>query len=195
FGIHEQWPDAICVYMQGLPTASKSDPKGELPGWQKVSGDNADRDLKFFDVVLRRLIRRQAVDEKRIYAAGFSNGGFFTFLLWAERANVLAAVAPIGAYALPKLKNRIPKPCIHIAGEKDDVVEFERQQKTMESVRQLNGCDAEGHSWNKGMKLTALYYQSKSGTPVVCVVHPAGHEVPQQAGRLVSRFFKENPMP
>src|SRR5262245_50228223 len=49
FGCHNHWPGAICVYLQGLPTATKSDPKGEQPGWQNSEGAEGDRDLKFFD--------------------------------------------------------------------------------------------------------------------------------------------------
>src|SRR5262249_8227617 len=30
----EAWPEALVVYMQGLPTPSKIDPQGRLPGWQ-----------------------------------------------------------------------------------------------------------------------------------------------------------------
>jgi len=53
FAYHKQWPEAICVYMQGLNTVSKTDPKGEKPGWQNIAGSNEDRDLKFFDDVIK----------------------------------------------------------------------------------------------------------------------------------------------
>ncbi len=49
FRMHEQWPDAISVYMQGLPTPGQiTDADGKKPGWQKEKGDQQDRDLKFF---------------------------------------------------------------------------------------------------------------------------------------------------
>ena len=35
------------------------------------------------------------IDDDRIYATGFSNGGMFTYLLWAKRPNVFAAFAPV----------------------------------------------------------------------------------------------------
>ena len=46
------WPEAIVVYMQGLPTKTGGDPDGDQPGWQHEPGEFADRDLKFFDAVL-----------------------------------------------------------------------------------------------------------------------------------------------
>ena len=84
FAYHKHWPEAIVVYMQGLNTpGALTDPEGKLPGWQKTFGDQGDRDLKFFDAVLATLKKDYKVDEKRIYATGHSNGGGFTYLLWA----------------------------------------------------------------------------------------------------------------
>ena len=90
FAYHKHWPEAIAVYMQGLNTpGTLSDPQGKLPGWQKTFGDQGDRDLKFFDAVLATLKKDYKVDEKRIYATGHSNGGGFTYLLWAARGDVV----------------------------------------------------------------------------------------------------------
>jgi polyhydroxybutyrate depolymerase len=98
FPIHEQWPEAIVVYPQGLPTAGQlTDPKGERSGWQGRAGMEGDRDLKFFDVMLADMKQRYAVDARRIYSTGHSNGGGFTYLLWAERGEVFAAMAPSAA--------------------------------------------------------------------------------------------------
>ena len=80
--------------MQGLPTPSPVDPRGRFPGWQREVGQSGDRDLKFFDAVLATLKQKYPVDEHRIYATGFSNGAFFTYVLWATRGSTFAAFAP-----------------------------------------------------------------------------------------------------
>ena len=49
FGYQRLWPEALVVYMQGLPSPSKVDPEGIEAGWQNAAGDQNDRDLKFFD--------------------------------------------------------------------------------------------------------------------------------------------------
>ena len=49
--------------------------------------------------MLTTLKKDYRVDEKRIYATGHSNGGGFTYLLWAARGDVFAAVAPCAAAA------------------------------------------------------------------------------------------------
>ena len=48
-----QWPEAIVVYPQGLPTPGIIlDGEGEKSGWQSGPGDQKDRDLAFFDAGL-----------------------------------------------------------------------------------------------------------------------------------------------
>jgi len=107
FAMDRHWPEAISVYMQGLSTPGRlTDPAGKRPGWQHGVGDQQDRDLKFFDAVLGRLKRDYRVDGKRIYATGHSNGGGFTYLLWAARGDVLER--------LPRLisgRNKWPRFC------------------------------------------------------------------------------------
>jgi polyhydroxybutyrate depolymerase len=145
FAMNRQWPEAISIYMQGLNTPGRlTDKDGKAPGWQMGLGDQGDRDLNFFDSVLGRLKKDYKIDSKRIFSTGHSNGGAFTYLLWAERGDVLAAVAPSAGMtveSIPKLK---PKPVMHIAGEKDPLVKFEWQEKTIAAVRKINGCEPEG---------------------------------------------------
>ena len=89
FKIHELWPEAVVVYLQGLPTPGHiTDPEGKLAGWQRTPGDQGDRDFKFFDAVLATMKEKYKVDSKRIYCTGHSNGGAFTYLLWANRPEV-----------------------------------------------------------------------------------------------------------
>src|SRR5271157_1423621 len=116
FAYHKHWPEAIVVYMQGLNTpGALTAPEGKKPGWQKTFGDQGDRDLKFFDAVLATLKQDYKVDEKRIYATGHSNGGLFTYFLWAARGDVFAAIAPCAAVAKPEFKQHIKaKPVLHM---------------------------------------------------------------------------------
>lgn len=193
FAIHEYWPEALCVYLQGVPTPVKGDPEGKHSGWQNEAGEFGDRDLKFFDAVLAQMRQKFKVDDHRIYATGFSNGGFFTFLLWGQRGETFAALAACAAHAGKNRPDLKAKPFLHVAGENDPKVSLEIQQQTMEFVRKLNDCEDTGEIWNKpATKATATRYESKSGTPFVGVIHPGGHEVPiPVGGRIMARFFKE----
>jgi len=190
FAYHRHWPEAIAGYMQGLNTpGALTDPEGKRPGWQKTAGDQNDRDLKFFDAVLATLKQDYRVDEKRVYATGHSNGGGFTYLLWAARGDLLAAVAPSGA-ATRRPMSLKPKPALHVAGEKDPLVLFEWQKRTIDAVRQVNGC-GEGQPWGEHCTL----YPSKTGTPLVTCIYPGGHQFPKEAPPLIVKFFKEHAKP
>jgi polyhydroxybutyrate depolymerase len=188
FGMNQHWPEAISVYMQGLNTPGVlTDPEGRKTGWQNLPGTQQDRDLKFFDAVLARLKQDYKVDEKRIFATGHSNGGGFTYLLWAVRGDVFAAFAPSSAAANRSLDKLKPKPALHIAGKEDPLVKFDAQKRTMDAIRKINGCDEEGRPWAPNCTL----YPSKTGTPFIAFVHPGGHTFVPEAPALIVKFFKE----
>ncbi|MGL6076221.1 MAG: alpha/beta hydrolase family esterase [Fimbriiglobus sp.] len=188
FAFHKVWPEAIVVYPQGLNTpVPLVDKEGKRSGWQTRVGDQEDRDLKFFDAMLQTVKKDYMVDGKRVYSTGHSNGGVFTYVLWAARGDKLAAVAPSAAIPSIDFKNAKPKPVFHVAGEKDDLVKFEWQKSTINTLKKLNGVEAEGKELSK----YCTEYTSKSGPPVVAFIHPEGHSrPPQEAITGIAEFFK-----
>jgi polyhydroxybutyrate depolymerase len=187
FNIHEEWPEAVFVFMQGLNTPGKlTDPEGKLPGWQNLPGVQGDRDLKFFDTLFARLKTECRVDTNRVFATGHSNGGGFTYLLWSERPALFSAFAPSAA-AVPYVARLKPKPAMHLAGEDDRLVKFSWQQLTMNAVRRVNQCTNESQPWGDSGKL----YPSTSGAPFLTLIHSGGHELHPQAGKWIVKFFKE----
>ena len=191
FAYQTLWPEAVVVYPQGLNTPGRlTDPEGKKAGWQGRVGDQGDRDLKFFDAVLAGLEHDYRVNAKRIYATGHSNGGGFTYLLWAERGGHFAAVAPCAAAAGGVLGRLRPKPVFHLAGENDPLVKFAWQKETIDALRKLNQC-GEGQPGEKWCTL----YPSKIGAPVVTFIHPGGHQFPVEAAATIVKFFQEHPKP
>lgn len=189
FAMDRQWPEAISVYMQGLDTPGQlTDPHGYRPGWQAAVGDQGDRDLKFFDAMLARLMHDYDVDTKRIYCTGHSNGGGFTYLLWHARPSVFAAVAPSSAAA--RYANQLtPKPALIMGGEDDPLVKFAWQKRTMDAVRRINGCAAAGESWDKQCTI----YPSTNNAPLVTFTYPGGHKFNPASPALIVKFFKQHP--
>jgi len=188
FQIHTEWPEAVVVYMQGLPTAGMTDPEGKKNGWQQKASDENGRDLKFFDVVYADVTKRFGVDLDRVYSMGHSNGGRFTYLLWSERSDLFAAFAPSGSPGA--LLASTPKPLFHIAGEKDPLVKFAGQRLTVDAVKRKNGCSG------KGAKIAtyATLFKGRGGNDVVAYFHPAGHEYPRaEAPAMIVKFFKDHP--
>jgi polyhydroxybutyrate depolymerase len=191
FRLHEVWPEAIVVYLQGLNTPGQlTDPEGKKPGWQKSAGDQDDRDLKFFDAVLKSVRQDYRVDDRRVYSTGHSNGGGFTYLLWSERGSVFAAMAPSGAAAL-RLRNELPpKPVLHIAGRNDPLVKFTWQQLMIDRLKTAQKCGA-GRPWQGG----ATEYPAADGASVFTLVTDEGHKFPAQAPQLIAEFFRRHAKP
>lgn len=188
---HLLWPEAIVVYPQGLNTPGRlTDPEGKKTGWQHSIGAQGDRDLKFFDAMLASLRKDYRVDDKRIYATGHSNGGAFTYLLWAARGDQFAAFAPSAAAADQHLALFKPKPVLHVAGRNDPLVKFEWQEKMIETLRKLNQCGP-GEPWEKDYTI----FPSKIGAPVVAVIHPGTHTYLPEAPALIAKFFRQHALP
>lgn len=188
FGFHSAWKEAIVVYPQGLPTAAPSDPAGRRPGWNTAEvKDN--RDVLFFDAMLAKLEEESPIDRRRIFACGNSNGGFFTYTLWALRPDVLAAVAP-GAATLERSRDNLqPKPVFCIGGEQDDKVPMAAQRNTFEQLAKINGCAG---PTRKGRHPLVTIHPSPSGMTLVTFIHPGGHAFPREAVKPIVEFFQRS---
>ncbi len=180
--LHEVWPEAIVVYFQGLTTG-----RG-LPGWQVEVGAG-NRDLKLVDVAIASLREMYAVDEDRIYATGFSNGGMFTYLLWAERPEVFAAYAPVAARLRASVVPEQPRPVLHVAGEGDLVVDYAAQVAAIEIAVEVNGVGAQASSCGTGCTL----YGGHTSTPVMSWIHPGAHVWPEETSARIVSFLRGDP--
>lgn len=187
--MHDHWPQAVVIYMQGLPSPVPGlDPKGERPGWQGKAGQLGDRDLHFFDAVLKAMRNQFPSDDRKVFCTGFSQGGVFAYLLWAERGRELAAVAAGGAIASPdKVARFQPKPVMHVAGTKDDIIKFPKQQRTIENLIQVNHCDKQGQKLSDHQ---TRYADADNKSPVLTFIHEGGHELPADAAAAIASFLK-----
>ena len=72
-------------------------------------------DVGFAAAVVEDVARRTSVDRRRIYATGHSNGAIMAYRLAAERADLVAAIAPVaGAMSLDRFAPSTPVPVLHI---------------------------------------------------------------------------------
>lgn len=70
---------------------------GQGGGGGRGAGRRSSNDLAFFNAMLDQLDTEYSVDDNRVYATGFSDGGFMDFQLGCNLANRIAAIAPVGA--------------------------------------------------------------------------------------------------
>ena len=180
--VHGAWPDAVVVYFQGLER------RRGLLGWQ-VEDDGVDRDLKLVDVALASLRQTYNIDDDRIYATGFSNGGMFTYLLWAERPGVFAAYAPVAGRIGSSVRPTEPGPLFHVAGEQDRQVTFSDQEAAIEIAIEVNGVGASTTRCGDGCTI----YGSSTPAPVMAWIHSGGHVYPRGTSERIVSFFQDHP--
>ncbi len=189
FQMHEVWPEATVVYMEGLPSAGRTDPEGVRNGWQISINDLGGRDLKFFDAMLAKVRKDHRIDAKRIYSMGHSNGGRFTYVLWATRGDVFAAYGPSGSPATGLLFRMKPAPVFHIAGEKDPLITYESQKATIDRLREMLKADPAKAKKDGYLTLEP----APNGLELATYIHPGGHEYPRVANAMMAEFFKRHP--
>ncbi|HET9424004.1 MAG TPA: prolyl oligopeptidase family serine peptidase [Gemmatimonadaceae bacterium] len=184
--LHDRWPEAVVIYLQGLPTAGViADRAGKGAGWQTSPGSLGDRDLKLVDSVLAWASRDFPVDPKRVFATGHSNGGWFIYLLWVARPDRFTAFAPASAVFGPMITEAKPKPALIVAGQNDRLVAFRLQRRTIDAVLALNQAEAKGDPWFGGAER-----HSSKVADVVTYVHPGAHPLPGNAADVVTKFFR-----
>ncbi len=85
-------------------------------------------DVAFTEAVIADILKQQAIDARRIFATGFSNGGIFVHLLAAKLPKTFAAIASVsGGIAepfAPKFKPSAPLSVLIIHGTEDPFVPF-----------------------------------------------------------------------
>lgn len=110
--------NVILVYPNGLDNAWNTNPGS--PG-----GSTAD-DVGFLSQLIDLISSEQNIDSRRVYACGFSAGGFMSYILACELQDQLAAVASVaGTYSREALDNCTPDrafPILHIHGTDDIIV-------------------------------------------------------------------------
>jgi poly(3-hydroxybutyrate) depolymerase/DNA-binding beta-propeller fold protein YncE len=185
FGIANAWPQATVVYPQGLNNRNPI-PDASGLGWQLMPGDYGDQDLHFVDAMLADLASAYRVDARRVYATGFSIGGFFTWVLLAARPERFAAFAAIAGYDPGDfLWATVPRPALYMSGDKDDVNPGDIAEWTREQLLRLNGCADQSVEWLPG---TLLSQTCASGQPVLYSRFHGFHEWPKTATPTVVSF-------
>lgn len=84
------------------------------------AGEKNIPDTAFIDAMLDDLLARFAVDRRRIYATGFSNGASMAFRVGIELSGRIAAIAPFaGTLWIEQLKLERPVSLYYITGDAD----------------------------------------------------------------------------
>ena len=87
----------VLIYPQG------SDLNGS-PHWNAAlkGGDNKSNadDLRFVEALINKLSTQNLIDNKRVYAIGYSNGGMMSYALGCYKSDLIAAIGSVSGYML-----------------------------------------------------------------------------------------------
>jgi len=126
-------------------------PQGIGNSWNvDFSGGSTADDVGFIEVLIDTLSAEYEIDTDRIYATGFSNGGFMSYRLAYQLSNKIAAIAPVvGTVSTTAFQNWTSEasvPLLHIHGTSDFVVPYngfngiESVETTLNYWIIKNGC-------------------------------------------------------
>jgi polyhydroxybutyrate depolymerase len=125
----------VVVYPKGLDNSFNAG------GCCGASASNDVDDLGFSRAIVTDVSARMCIDARRVYATGFSNGGYMSHLLGCRASDVFAAVAPVAAgMGISDCAPDRPVPVIAFHGTSDSVVSHATGAAAVAGWRQRNGC-------------------------------------------------------
>jgi polyhydroxybutyrate depolymerase len=205
----------LAVYPQGISNAWNA---GRCCG---TAASSQRPDVQFVADLLDELEASYCVDRKRIYAAGFSNGGMLSQRLACELSQRIAAIGPVaGPLAIEGCAPSRPVPVIEFHGTSDWVVPyngggFARVQSVPDTIAfwaQADACtDAQPTVvYDNGDSSCVEHRECAAGSAVrLCTVDGGGHQWPGgtssgspgkltqdiDASEQMVEFFTAHPMP
>ena len=153
-------------------------------------------DTAFIRALIDALERKYAIDPKRIYATGLSNGGMMSYRLGCELTDQLAAIAPVaGALNVKDCQPSQPISVVIFHGTADRMVryeggkpvqQFDLLSRTDNSVAYAvdfwvrhNGCSTTPQTTRQGPIRTDVYTGCRNSTGVTLyTIEGQGHAWP-----------------
>lgn len=152
-------------------------------------------DFAFTRRMLDDLASAYCVDAARVYAAGISNGGFFSSAAACELQDLIAAIATVAGEGFPDdaCRGKRPVPVLVFHGTADATVPFEpppgRQRLgiTMRSTRdsvaawaRFNGCNATASEHRRASDIVLVSYEGcrDQADVQLYIVEGGGHSWP-----------------
>lgn len=166
-------------------------------GWCCAFGDPRD-DVTYMLRVVEAVRNAAYIDENRIYATGFSNGGFMSHLLGCEAADIFAAIAPVAGHIGLQPKSQCapsePVAVYQINGTADTLVNYQGSQQTNEVWRDKLGCsDRPQQTDSFGRVSCQTASDCDGGVDVtLCTEQGGGHTWPQGASEKIWAFLSKH---
>ncbi len=176
-------------------------PDGLNRDWNYNDPATRNDDVLLFDALLEKLSNDVCIDRARVFAAGFSNGGYFANHLGCRRGGALRAVAshsgggPTGASIEIDDRGNLtcpeaPVAALIVHGIDDTNVKLEEAKKSVAHWNRVNGCRS-GTSPFGPPPCAMLAGCAKGREIVTCEVPSLGHSIwPGDGARVTWQFFE-----
>ena len=174
----------IVVYPQGTLL-------GGYPHWNSSapSSDNKSSvdDIGFVEALIENISSTYSINENRIYAAGYSNGGFMSYYLACNSTKFAAIGSVAGTMIDDSYQNcnaLIPTAMINIHGTADSVVLYEGDSYGSTAIKDVvtwwknfNSCLNEDVLTNQNGSIEQQIFYDDSGNPYVqhIKIYDGGH--------------------
>ena len=106
---------------------------GGVRSWELAHSDTSSRDdVQFVGDLIDRVSEQACIDESRVYATGFSNGGYFSAYLACKLADRIAATFSVGGISHPEgCQPARPVAMAAVHGTDDEVVPFDDRRESV----------------------------------------------------------------
>lgn len=190
----------ILVYPQGSLLDGKAHWNvGSIP-----EGSTSD-DVGFTKAMLAEIASNYNIDQTRIYACGYSNGGCFSFELAGQLSNRIAAIGAVAGTMTEKTIKRCnithPMPILTINGTADRMVKYDgsspvsviSQQEVLDFWIKFNNTDLipiisnipdTNHNDGSTVQLTEYLHGDREVEVVHYKVFSGGHDWPGKNGNM-----------
>jgi polyhydroxybutyrate depolymerase len=190
----------IVAYPQGLKNSWNS---GGTRGENWAEKNNID-DVGFVRALVASVSKRYTIDQRRVFAAGISNGGRMSYRLACEASDLFAAIASVaGPLTDESCRPSQPVSILHIHGTKDWINPYEGGRSLGRQVpssdqglqfwAQQDGCKQRRQARGEG---SWEYDDCAGGRRVQLLMVPGGKHRWNQPGIDTSseiwRFFSAN---
>lgn len=165
-------------------------------GWATVHPDGTNRtwdyladsrDVRFVTSLLTALDEVLCIDPERVYAAGLSNGGYFSYQLACDHGDRIAAIAAVAAGDVTLgCEPGVPVPLLHFHGTADWIVPYDgnlvlpsARASVSGWARKVNACDTEPELAFAVGDVTCERWQcDPSADASLCTLDGGGHTWP-----------------
>lgn len=130
-------------------------------------------DVRFLSAVIDDVGQRQAIDRRRVYVAGHSDGARMTYRFGCDRADRLAAMGPVEGGLWGECHPSRAVPILHVQGELD----HGEGPGALEILRRIQKCPQTPTVTKAGPATSSRYGPCASGVEMILAqVAGVGHE-------------------